>query len=490
MPKRQTIKLVGPQAQDSAVSVSNQETVNFQVEGKGTGAKAPQVLETIAGARFRQLAGDGPCRSPEMIAWADPVSNVKQLYGVFGGDFVAINGSFGVTVIGAMTNTTGIARIARGRNFIMVVDNDSAFTYDGTTFAAITDLDFPTNFVPAKTVTHVVYLDGFFIVNEGDSDNFYISALEDPATWNALDFDAASVAPDNSLAIAASESILYIVGDETMQPYYNSGDADFPYEVYLNAVSEHGILAPQSIAESDAGVFYLGTTPEGGRFVVQIQGTALKVITHDEQEVLLGKLVSPETAYGFIFQLSGKAFYVLQLDPGLPSQFTLSYNIRSENWERRALQDGSAWRAAGHGVINNQNVIGSRLAGQIGTLEPEIYQDFGQQLIRRRVTEVFHDNNHLIDWWELVVDCDSGVGLVVGPDEDTDPQIRMRYSDTNGKTWSAVLEEPIGKAGEFERRAVFRNLGQSRQRVWEIEFSANVPLTIINLHAILTVNDD
>ena len=68
--------------------------------------------------------------------------------------------------------------------------------------------------------------------------------------------------------------------------------------------------------------------------------------------------------------------------------------------------------------------------------------------------------------------------------------LRMRYSDTGGKSWSSVLEEPIGKIGEFERRAVFRNLGSSRNRIYEIEFSANTPFTIIAAYAYITINED
>ena len=42
-----------------------------------------------------------------------------------------------------------------------------------------------------------------------------LTAVEDPTSWNALDFDAASVSPDNSLAMASQVSLLWIIGDET-----------------------------------------------------------------------------------------------------------------------------------------------------------------------------------------------------------------------------------------------------------------------------------
>ena len=490
MPRRATIPFVGQTAEDRAVSVNNQLTLNMQVEMKGNGAKAPAVLETIVGIIDDGPAGDGPLRTPQMPKWKSPADGIERTYGVFGTQLLAIDENLTVTVVGTLTGNSGIARIARGRNFLLITDTTAGYTYDGTTFAAIADLDFPTNFVPPGRVTHCVYLDSFFIINDAETDNFYISAVEDPTDWNALDFESAAVSPDAADAVIASNAILYILGDETMQPYYNSGNADFPYDLYIQAVTNHGILAPQSIAESNDGVFYLGQTTEGGRFVVRIRGTTVEIISQDEQEQTLAELVDPASAYGYIYQISGKAFYVLQLDPNEPTSTTLVFNMKSQTWETRAIQDGSAWRVSGAGIIGNLNVGGSRLAARLLRLDLNTYQDSGQQLIRRRVTQIFHDNNHLIDWWELVVDLDPGVGLPTGPDPDVRPMIRMRYSDTGGRTWSSVLEEPVGEIGEFGRRSVFRNLGQSRNRIFELEFSANVPFTIINAYAYITINDD
>ena len=484
------VPFIGQTAQDRAVSVNAQLTLNMQVEQKAGGAKAQFVLETIAGIIDEGVAGTGPCRTRQIPKWINPVDGIERAYAVFGDELIAIDDSLNTTVIGTLAGSSGQANIARGRNYLFITDTTAGYTYDGTTFAAIADLDYPTNFVPAGRTTHAVYLDGFFITNDADTDNFYISAVEDPTDWNALDFEAASVSPDAADAVIASNAILYVVGDETLQPFYNSGNADFPYALYTQAVSNYGILAPQSIAESDAGVFFLGTTPEGGAFVVRVQGTDAQIITEDEQDTQLANLTTPEEAYGFIYQISGKAFYVLQLDPSDTTSATLCYNIKSGTWETRAIQDGSAWRPSGAGTIGNVNIVGSRTAARFGRLDLDTYQDSGQQLIRRRVTEIFHNNNQLIDWWELMVDVDPGVGITSGNEEDVDPMLRMRYSDTGGKSWSSVLEEPIGKIGEFECRAVFRNLGSSRNRIYEIEFSANTPFTIIAAYAYITINED
>ena len=112
-----------------------------------------------------------------------------------------------------------------------------------------------------------------------------------------------------------------------MQPYYNSGNADFPYAAYLNGTQEAGIAAPYSLAESDDGVFYLATTPEGGLFVWRIQGIEGSRVSGDEQEqFMIENVIDPSNTYAFMYKLGSRSFYVLQLNDG---EHTLVYNMRS-----------------------------------------------------------------------------------------------------------------------------------------------------------------
>lgn len=492
MPSRRIqVPFIGGQAVSRSVVVNNQVTDNFIQALKGEGAKAPIVLETAPGYVDLGAVGDGPIRTGLMVnSRVRPASVANELYGVYGSKLIAHTTDIGNLDLGTLTSPTGTrVRITRGRNYVAMVDGVNGWTWDGTTFAQITDLDFPGQ-TGAGAPTFLVYLDGFFIVNDALTDNFFISGLEDPTTWNALDFDAASVAPDNALAIASQVSLLWIIGDETAQAYYNSGNPDFPYDIVLNATQEVGILAPQSLADSDDGIFYLATTPEGGRFVYQIKGQAGRVISQDEQENFLAQLVTPSECYGFIYKQAGKSFYVLQCgesggrDPKVSS--TLIYNIKAQRWETRSINDGTGWRAGGHGILANENIVGSRLSGRYGRLDLDDFQDSGQEMIRRRRSQVFHVNNNSIDFWALIIDIQGGIGNAVSPN----PIMRMRYSNDGGQTWSFWLKEECGQIGETTRRVVFDQLGSGRNRVFEIELSDAVNLTIIGAYAEIEVDAD
>jgi hypothetical protein len=487
--QRIQIPIIGGQAVSRSVVVNNQATINFIQAIKGQGAKAPIVLETAPGYVDRGMVGDGPIRTGLMVnSRIRPASVAGELYGVYGSKLIAHTSNIGNLEIGTLTGL-GLGdrvRMARGRQYIAMVDGVNGWTFDGTTFAQITDLDFPGQAGPGAP-TFMVYLDGFFIVNDALTDNFFISAVEDPTSWNALDFEAASVAPDNSLAMASQVSLLWIIGDETAQAYYNSGNPDFPYDIVLNATQEVGILAPQSLADSDDGIFYLATTPEGGRFVYQIQGQAGRVITQDEQEAFLDSLVDPQDAYGFIYKQAGKSFYVLQVGPS-PGKVTstLIYNIKANAWETREINNGEAWRVGGVGVLVNDNIAGSRLQGRFGELDLNNFQDSGQEMIRTRRTQVFHVLNKSIDFWRLIVDVQGGIGNATSPN----PILRMRYSDNAGQTWSNWLAAEVGGQGEYFRRVNYDQLGSGRNRVFELELSDAVNLTIIGAYAEITVDAD
>jgi hypothetical protein len=468
------------------IVVNDQATVNLVTARKSQGAKAPFVLESAPGLIQQGSPGDGACRTPTMVS--SKVRGSRELYGVYGTKLVAQAPGVVNTEVGTLNTSSGVVRIARGRDYVACVDGTDLYTYDGTTFATTT---LPVGVLP----THIAYLDGFFHINDAATDNWYISALEDPTSVNALDFEAAAVTPDAADALIATESTLWVLGDESAQPYYNSGDVDFPYDLVLSGVQEKGILAPQSIAESDDGVFYLGTTPEGGRFIYQITGHSGRIVSTDEIDEFLTTIEDPTTAYGFMYQQAGKSFYVLQLGasrtdaPDPRDNWTLVYNIRAGVFEFRERSDGSAWRVSGHGILNNRNLGGSRLQAQQFELSTNTYTDINNERIpRRRRTQIYHVDNRLMDWWSLIVDVKAAVGNVSG--SGNNPILKMRYSDDGGINWSAWLESPMGQSGDTQQRCVYNGLGQSRNRVFELEYDGPTAFTIIAAFAEVTILND
>ncbi len=61
------------------------------------------------------------------------------------------------------------------------------------------------------------------------------------------------------------------------------------------------------------------------------------------------------------------------------------------------------------------------------------------------------------------------------PDVNADmPVVLLFVSDDGGKTWYDPIEAPLGAQGEYDNVAQWTRLGQARNRVYELVWSANL----------------
>lgn len=61
-----------------------------------------------------------------------------------------------------------------------------------------------------------------------------------------------------------------------------------------------------------------------------------------------------------------------------------------------------------------------------------------------------------------------------------EPLLFLRWSDDGGHTWSNFYEQGLGLTGNFTKRAIWRRLGRSRNRIYEVSFSDPVSLRIVD----------
>ena len=78
---------------------------------------------------------------------------------------------------------------------------------------------------------------------------------------------------------------------------------------------------------------------------------------------------------------------------------------------------------------------------------------------------------------------ETGVGLTTG--QGSDPKIMLEKSDDGGKTWKSLPDRSLGPLGERLTRAVWHNLGSSRQRVYRAAVSD--PISIVVTDTLLEV---
>jgi hypothetical protein len=83
----------------------------------------------------------------------------------------------------------------------------------------------------------------------------------------------------------------------------------------------------------------------------------------------------------------------------------------------------------------------------------------------------------------LEVEFEAGVGLDVAEGEPGyDPQATLRWSDDGGKTWSAEKSTSIGEYQDYGARALWRSLGKSRNRIYELTITEPVKIVLIGAY--------
>jgi hypothetical protein len=372
------------------------------------------------------------------------------LYAVVGDKFFKVDSAGTATEqTGTLSTSTGRVWMANNLTQIMIVDGVKGYIYESGTLTAIADTDLP---VP----TSLAHQDGYFICTIEDSDAFYISAIEDGTSWDALDFASAEAQPDFSKAILSDHRELVIFGDDTTEFFHNTGNADFPFERVSGAYIERGILSGLTACKLDNSLFWLDNNGQ----VQKVAGYTPQIISDRSIEYQIAKMTTVSDAHAYAYVQEGHSFYVLVF-PSEDKAF--AYDVESGMWHTRTSgYEGYRHRGNCYALFNNKRIIGDYENGKLYEYDFDTY-DGNQAIARARVT---HPEGYSIFHYSLEVEFESGVGLITG--DATDPDAILRYSDDHGKTWSSELWRKIGKIGEYEHRSRWNKLGRSKDRIYEI----------------------
>jgi hypothetical protein len=368
---------------------------------------------------------------------------------------------------------------------LFVACNGPSFIYNSQTnvFAQITDGDFP----GAVTVS---YLDGYFVFNEPDSQKIWVTALLDGTSVDPLDFASAEGSPDGVVGIIADHREIWVFGTNSVEVWYNSGNADFPLSRIQGAFNELGCAAPYSIAKMDNGLFWLGKDARGQGIVYRANGyTGQRISTH-AVEWQIQQYANMSDAIGYTYQQDGHSFYVLIFPQ---ANRTWVYDVATQAWHERAgfaSGDFTRHRSNCQAFFQGDVLVGDYENANVYSFDLDDFSDNGgiQKWLRSwRALPTGQNNLKRTAQHSLQLDLETGVGLNLG--QGSDPQVMLRWSDDGGHTWSNEHWVSIGKIGEFYRRAIWRRLGMTmkiRDRVYEISGTDPVKIAIVGAELIVS----
>lgn len=425
--------------------LNSQRCVNMYLEPAPEDSKAPDVLYGVSGLTMWAEVGTGAGYGMHVLG--------DYLYAVSGNNVYRISQDTSSVDLGTIgTTTSNVVWSDNGIDAILVKQGGAAYLADSSSLTQITDPDFE----PASTVT---VLDGYAIFSRIDSNQYAWSAIQDASSYNALDFASAEESPDNIVALFAIRGELWIFGEKTTEVHYNSGNSDRPFIPIDGATMRRGCAAKRSVVQEDNTLFWLGDD----RIVYRADGYRPQRISQFAIEDIFQKMSVVSDAEGFSFTEAGHKFYVLTFPTELQ---TWVYDISTGLWHQRQSFEKGRWRATGYVDFAGKKLVQDFESGNIYEIDQSVFMENGEIIQGIATAPPSTEENYRLIFDELQVDFDNGVGLITGQGQD--PQVMLRFSDDGGYTWSNENWRSIGKIGKYKNRAVWRRMGQSRERVFEI----------------------
>lgn len=378
-----------------------------------------------------------------------------SIYAVSGANVYLVSSSHVATLIGTIGTSSGRVSWADNGVTIVLVDGSTrGYTIDGATMVAIADVDFIGG-------TSVTYQDGYLIVTEPNSPRFRISDLNSATTWVDTDFATAEGWPDKVLATIADLRQLWLLGETTTEVWQNTGDADFPFERDPSGFMQKGIAAPYTLCRFDNTLAWLSKDERGHAMLVRADGYTPVVVSPQAINWQWSRYSRIDDAFAFVYQIEGHEFMVLTFPTG---NATWVYGAATKQWHQWSSNlDGnelSRHRSNAHCFAFGRHYVGDYQSGKIYSIEPDVYTEAGATIVRDRIGQILDGAGERIFGAEIELTFEAGVGLVTG--QGSDPQAMLRWSKSDGKSWSNELWRAVGKIGEDSVRAVWRKLGMGR----------------------------
>jgi hypothetical protein len=418
----------GPTYSGRSIAISPDRCINLYPElvESGTGKSQYSLIGTPGIKLLATTGKSEPIRGICTQGGRVLIAGEKNLYELSQAMTITTLG-----VIAADSTFFGLAPVTFAYNGVQYVISSGGHGYllTGSVLTEITDI----------AIDQIEFLDGYFVALSLIEKKVYISALYDGATWNLLDYAVKESAPDGATAIKADHGELWVWGSLSAEVWYNSGNADFPFQRASGGRLELGCAAPWSPAKLDNSVFWVGNDERGNRVVWRADGyTAKRISTHAIEYLL--NLISPRSAgasvmestttfaAAYAYQEEGHSFYCLSFPNAMkemseavksysnPTMFV--YDCATGLWHERAWWNPAIGRYEPprqrcHAYVWDHHIVGDRDNGNIYEQHLDYYDDAGYRIRRERIGPALSANGKTVFYNSLQLEMEVAVGLGV-----------------------------------------------------------------------------
>lgn len=341
--------------------------------------------------------------------------------------------------------------------------------------AAATDADFATLLSDhgQTAFINLMSIGQRFILQYGS--RFCFTEVLDGDNITALSYYTAEYAPDGLVGGTTVGLKMWHMGQETGEPWEETGDADNPFRRSLGQELKVGLRARDTFKVVDGVPYWVDQNNE-----VRRQGNALI------PETVSGPDISKELAatdpadmLGFALEFEGHAFYGLRL-PTMCPLIDANYN----EWTRFLTNETATWRYGFviriSGSIYVGDAEGTGFALMAETYKSEHMPDpdtMGTEIVGRVSGYVLTKKTRRLKplYWE----GSKGIGLANG--QGSDPVIMMRRSLNGAGQFSSWRSRSIGAQGVTDQRVEWNQMGKVTRPGCAIELQWSDPVAPVTL---------
>jgi hypothetical protein len=451
------ISVIGPSNYLADRNSASQRSVNwYPMLTEGPGEDAQIVLESAPGLSLVHDFG-ATVRGIRNVEGRLFVVAGSYLHEVKNGSATALGFVAGVGPV-SMTNGTGQLCIVCG-------NVGAVFNLETGIISSITSEGW-------RGSNTVEFLDGYFVFVAPNTEQFYISAIDNASVFDALDFSSADSQPDSIVALIAMRGELYFMGTRSTEVWINSGNPDFPFTPYQGTPIDVGVAGTRALCNANDTLIWIGQTLRGGPYVYALNGyQPVRISTQSvEQQLLRSTDISQATMW--TYQDAGGEFVAIQA-PGLET--TWVWDASSKLWHERGELEAGEWTPSR--ITFSAYADGVHYATdetKLYTMSRNDHTLAGDALVRERTWPHMVGNEYeAVAYHSLELRCTTG--------EEPEGSITLEVSNDGGAVFGSPLRRSLGATGRRQQRVRWMPLGTcpaGGSRVHRLRCSSAVPLTI------------
>lgn len=409
------------------------------------------------------------------------LSGNQTLIAVAGSTVYSIDLDFDATEIGSLLTDSGPVRISDNgyQKDVYIVDGPNRYGYNIQTGQFST---LPATDGAFSGADMVDIVDNYFVYNRPDTNQWGSS--------NALSLTSTNLSlgqkfgdSDNLVSMMVDHREVWLLGERSYEVHVDVGAFPFPFQIVPGTSGQYGCAAKFSPARLTNSFAFVSRDTRGQSVAVQTNGYQVtRISTSSVENDLQDDYIND--AIGYTYQVRGHEFYVLNFPT---ADKTWVFDASTGFWHKWLSCDSNGQyhrhRSNCFAFFNDLPIVGDYENGKLYQLGVDTYTDDGQFIRRLRrcphlvsdFKRVYHD--------DLQIQFQPGVGLPIGQGQY--PQAMLRWSNDGGSTWAQEHWTSIGQIGQYKNRAIWRRLGEARDRIYEVSITDPVKAVIVsaNLNA-------